>query len=103
MSEEFGSEAREAFFNQEWLSWLGEAYGASGFGVAGTALVVVFAGAIGLFNWTESFKVPAVWLSLTTPVIAATLPAPVVWRIVGIVTLGVAVLFLGLFVWWRRL
>jgi hypothetical protein len=100
---DFGDPARDAFFNQEWLQWIGEAYGASGFGAAGTALMFMVAGAIGLFNWTESFKVPAVWLALTTPLLAAALPAPVVWRLLGVLTAAVAMLFIGLFIYWRRL
>jgi hypothetical protein len=103
MSHELGHAAEDAFFAQDWLQWVGEAYGASGFGVAGTALVVLFAGALGLFNWTESFKVPAVWLALTTPLVAATLPAPIVWRLIGVLTTAVAMLFIGLFIYWRRL
>lgn len=100
---EFGDAARKSFFNEEWLQWIGEAYGASGFQVSGTALVFIFAGALGLYNWTETFKVPAVWLALTTPLVAAALPAPVVWRLVGLLTTAVAMLFIGLFVYWRRL
>lgn len=98
-----GDPAREALLNQDYLRWVGESFGASGFGISGTALVVIFGGAIGLFNWTESFKAPAVWLALTGPLLAATLPAPIVARVLGIVTLGVAMLFIGLFVWWRLL
>lgn len=95
--------AHDALMDHEFLEWVGEAYGASGVGVGGTALFVLFAGAIGLFNWTESFKVPAVWLALMTPLAAAALPVPVVWRIAGIVTTAVAVLFVGLWAYWRRL
>jgi len=97
-----GDDARDALFNQEYLKWVAEAYGASGFGVAGFSLVILFAGAVGLFNWTESFRVPAVWLTITTPLVAAVLPVPVVWRLAGIVTVAVAFLFLGLWLYWRR-
>lgn len=98
-----GESAREALFNEEWLKWVGEAYGASGLGVAGTALFVLFLGALGLYNWSESFKVPAVWLALTAPLVASALPVPVVWRFVGIITTAVAMLFVGLWFYWRRM
>lgn len=98
-----GEAAREALFNRNWLKWVGEAFGASGLGVSGVALFVIFGGAVGLFNWSESFKVPAVWLTLMTPLVAATLPAPVVWRLLGIVTTALAMLFVGLWLYWRRM
>jgi hypothetical protein len=98
-----GEAAQRAFFNEEWLQWVGEAYGASGLGVAGTALFVMFMGALGLYNWTETFKVPAVWLAITAPLLAGALPAPIVWRVVGIVTTAVAMLFVALWLYWRRM
>lgn len=98
-----GDEALEALLEREFLRWIGEAYGASGMGTGGVALFVLFAGAIGLFNWTESFKVPAVWLALTAPLLAAALPVPVVWRVMGIVTTALAMLFIGLWVYWQRM
>ena len=100
---ELGTTAREALFNEEYLRWLAEAYGASGLGATGFTLFIVVAGAIGLQNWSETFKVPAVWLALMTPLVAATLPVPVVWRIIGIVTMAVAMLFIGLVLYWNRL
>lgn len=98
-----GEDALDALLAREWLTWIGEAFGASGFGVSGTALVFVFLGALGLFNWTESFKVPAVWLSIMTPVVAVSLPVPVVWRLIGIVATAVAFLFVGLWIYWQRM
>jgi len=94
--------AREALVDGDFPLWIAEAFGASGLGVAGVALFVQFMGALGLFNWSESFKVPAIWLTLTTPTIAAVLPVPVVWRIMGIVTTAVAFLFIGLWLYWAR-
>lgn len=97
-----GEAAYEALNNHEFPRWVAESYGASGLGVAGAALFVIFIPAVGLFNWSESFKVPAVWLSLTTPLLAAALPVPVVWRLIGIITTAVAALFLGIWVWFNR-
>lgn len=100
---ELGDAAKDALLEREYLRWVAEAYGASGFGVAGFSLIVLFAGALGLFNWTESFKVPAVWLAVTTPLVATALPVPVVWRLIGLMTVAVAMLFVGLWLYWRRL
>jgi len=98
-----GEEARDTLFEGDLPGWVAEAFGASGLGVAGTTLFVIFLGALGLFNWTETFKVPAVWLVLTTPLVATTLPVPVVWRLMGLITTAVAMLFVGLWLYWRRL
>lgn len=99
---QLGDAATDALIDGEFVRWVAEAYGASGMGVSGTALFVVFAGAIGLANWSESFRVPAVWLALTTPLVAASLPVPVVWRLIGIITTAVAMLFVGMWVYWNR-
>lgn len=99
---DLGEPARDALSDGDFPEWMAEAYGASGMGVSGFALFVLFAGALGLFNWTESFKVPAVWLALMGPMFAAALPVPVVMRLMGIVTVAVAVLFLGLWTYWQR-
>lgn len=97
-----GDKAREALFDGDWPRWVGEAYGASGLEVAGVALFILFAGALGLFNWTESFRVPAVWLALMTPIMAVVLPAPALMRLMGIITLAVAILFVALWAYWQR-
>lgn len=98
-----GEAAREALFNREFLRWIAEAFGASGIGVSGFALFVLFMGALGLYNWTETFVVPAVWLVLMAPLVASALPVPVVWRLVGIITTALAMLFVGLWVYWQRM
>lgn len=98
-----GEAAKEALLNEEYVTWVAEAFGASGIGTAGFTLFVLFGGAVGLFNWTETFKVPAVWLVLMTPLVAASLPVPVVWRLMGIVTTALAMLFVGLWVFWNRM
>jgi len=97
-----GEAAREALFNEEWLTWVAESYGVA-VTVSGFALFVLFSGSLGLYNWTETFKVPAVWLVIMTPLVAASLPVPVLWRLVGLVTTAVAMLFVGLWVYWRRM
>jgi len=99
---QLGDSATEALIDGEFVKWVAEAYGASGLGASGTALFVIFIGAIGLLNWSESMRVPAVWLALTTPLVAATLPVPVVWRLIGIITTAVATLFVGLWLYWNR-
>lgn len=98
-----GEEAKKALLNEQWLQWIAEAFGASGIGVSGFALFVIFSAAVGLFNWTETMKVPAVWLVLMTPLVASTLPVPIVWRLVGIITTALALLFVGLWVYWQRM
>jgi hypothetical protein len=97
-----GEAAREALLNREWLAWITEAFGVS-VGAAGFGTFVLFAGALGLYNWTETFKVPAVWLVIVTPLVAFLLPVPVVMRLVGLVTTALAMLFVGLWVYWRRM
>jgi hypothetical protein len=98
-----GESAKEALFNQDFPRWVAEAFGASGIGVSGFALFVMFGGALGLFNWTESFKVPAVWVVLMAPVVGSTLPVPVIWRLAGLITTALAMLFVGLWVYWQRM
>lgn len=97
-----GDPAREALVDGDFPEWVGEAYGASGLGVGGFALFVLFGGALALFNWTESFTPPAVWLALMTPLVAAVLPVPALMRVMGIVTVAVAVLFVALWTYWQR-
>ena len=101
--DELGAAAREALSNRQYPEWIAEAFGASGMGVSGFVLFVMFIGAIGLFNWTESFTPPAVWLALVAPLLAVALPVPVVWRVMGIATLGFAMLFIGLYFYWDRI
>jgi len=97
-----GEAGREALGNQDILKWIAESY-AVGVGVSGFALFVLFSGALGLFNWTETFKVPAVWLVLMTPLVATALPVPVLWRLVGLITTALAMLFVGLWIYWKRM
>lgn len=97
-----GDDALDALLRRDYLQWIAEAFGASGIGVSGFALFVLFAGAVGLLNWTESFRVPAVWLAITVPLVATTLPAPVQRILTGLVTVAVAVLFLAIWAYWRR-
>ena len=99
---EIGQDALDALLDQRWLDWLTMSYGESGLGVSGVALFVLVAGAVGLFNWTESFRVPAVWLALMGPLVALALPVPVRLRLVGLVTVAVAMLFVALWIYWSR-
>lgn len=100
---ELGAAGREALFNEQYLKWLAETFGASGLTPAGVSLFVIVIGAVGLMNWSETFKVPAIWIALMSPLVAATLPVPVVWRLLGVVTTALAMLFVGLWVIWSRL
>ena len=103
MSEEdLGQDALDALIDQDWLEWVALSYAESGLGVTGFALFILFAGAVGLFNWTESFRVPAVWLALMAPIVALSLPVAVRWRLAGIVSVGVAMLFVALWMFWQR-
>lgn len=99
---DLGEDALDALTDGNFLEWIAHAYGDSGIGVSGFALFVLFMGALGLFNWTESFKVPAVWLALMAPLVAVALPVPAVMRLMGIVTVAVAMLFVGMWSLWRR-
>lgn len=101
MTEPIGGAAQDAAANEQWLTWLIEAF-AVGVTAPGFSLFVLFAGAIGLMNWTETLKAPAVWLTIMTPLVAATLPVAVVWRILGIVATALALLFLALYRYWGR-
>jgi len=100
---DLGEDARDELTDGNFPEWLGEAYGDSGMGIEGFALFVLFGGAIGLYNWTESFKVPAVWVVLMAPVVAIALPVPVVWRLMGFVTVALAMLFIGMWIYWQRM
>lgn len=102
MTDPIGGAAREAATNEQWLTWIAEAFGV-GVTVPGFSLFVLFAGAIGIMNWTETLKAPAVWVTIMAPTVAATLPVAVVWRIVGVATTALALLFLGLYVYWGRI
>jgi len=97
-----GEAAEDALLNGEFLSWVAEAWGAGPVGVATFGVFVLALPALGLFNWTESFRVPAIWLILMTPLVATFLPVPVVWRLIGIITTAVAFLFLGVWGWFNR-
>lgn len=96
-----GEAAQTALENGDYPKWITESY-AVALTVEGVALFTLFGGALGLFNWTESFKPPAIWLSVMTPLIAALLPVPVLWRVLGLVTVAVATLFVGLWLYWNR-
>ncbi|MFY4815919.1 hypothetical protein ACOJIV_25010 [Haloarcula sp. AONF1] len=101
MTDPIGGAAEEAARNEQWLDWLIESY-AVGIGVPGFSLFVLFGGALAMMNWTETLKAPAVWLTVMSPLVASTLPVAVVWRILGLVTTALALLFLGLYRYWGR-
>lgn len=67
----------------------------------GTILLVI--GFIGLYNWSESWSIPLVWLALVTPLVSMTaLPGGLIRIIAGLATFGVALMILGLYWWWGR-
>lgn len=80
------------------FDWVFCPYTITGLGLGGVGVIVLATGFIGLKNWSESFLVPVTWLVFTAPVLAAAmLPGSVLRQIAGVITLGVAVLFVG---WW---
>lgn len=102
MTEPIGGAAQEAAANEQWLEWIIESYAVS-VGAPGVALFALFGGALGILNWTESLKPPVVWVTLMAPLVASTLPVAIVWRVLGLVTTGVALLFLALYMYWGRI
>ena len=67
-------------------------------GMAGVGLLMAFTGTLGLFSWSRTAIVPAVFLALITGVAVATLPGVVAGLVTGIVTL-VATIVLVLGIW----
>lgn len=72
-------------------------------GVAAVGGIMFVMGFVGLYNWTESWTMPLVWTSLVAPLVAVTaLPGGLIRLIGGVVTLAVAMLFLGVWWWYGR-
>lgn len=85
------------------FDWVFCPYTIGGLGLSGVGLIVLATGFVGLKNWSESLTLPLTWLVLVGPVMAAALlPGNVLRRIAAVVTLGVALLFIGLYWWWGR-
>lgn len=78
------------------MDWLFCNYTINGLGLTGFGLFLIFIVAIGLQQWTEGFTVPAVWMALTGGVLVTFIPGMLVARIFGVLVLGVAMLFWGL-------
>lgn len=73
-------------------------YTITGLGLAGVGLFILGTGFIGIKNWSESWILPLVWLAFVAPVLAvAMLPGSVLRQIAGIITIAVALVFVG---WW---
>lgn len=72
-----------------------------GLPVVGTMLMAI--GFVGMFHWSESWRLPVTWLAIVAPIVAATaLPAGLIRLIGGIVTFGVLLFFIGIYYWWGR-
>lgn len=68
--------------------------------VGSILMLIVF---VGLFNWSESWRLPLTWLTLVAPVVAViALPGGLIRLIGGLVTFGVLVMFIGIYYWWGR-
>ena len=90
-------------YEGEYLRWIVEIYAEAGVTVPGFGLFVLFGGAMGLWNWTERKGPPLVWLALMTPTVAiGLLPAAVLRRIAGALTLMAAFVLIGLYLYSRR-
>lgn len=89
----------EAVTNADALfDWVFCPYTITGLGLAGVGVFVLGTGFVGLKNWSESWILPMTWLALVAPVLAvAMLPGNVLRQIAGIVTIAVALVFIG---WW---
>ena len=83
--------------------WVFCPYVMTALGWTGVGLIILATGFVGLKNWTESWVVPMVWTVMVAPVLATTLlPGAVLRRIAGLVTIAVAMLFIGFWYWWSR-
>lgn len=85
------------------FDWVFCPYTITGLGLTGVGLFILATGFVGLKNWTEGYTVPMVWLALVGPTLAAAmLPGNVIRQVAGAITVGFAMLFLGLYYWWGR-
>lgn len=86
------------------FNWLICPYGIYGLGLTGVGMFALAGGFIGLYNWSESWEVPVTWLAIVGPAMAAgfLLPGGLQRRIAGVITVGVAMLLVGLYWWWGR-
>lgn len=85
------------------FDWVFCPYAAAGLGMTGVGVFILATGFVGLKNWTEGWVVPGVWLAIVAPTLAAAmLPGNVIRQIAGVLTLGFALLFVGLYYWWGR-
>ena len=93
----------ELLADGQWFDWLPCPYVIDGLGMSGLGLFLIGIPFIGLKNWSESWTLPLVWLAIGVPTMgAALLPGPVVQRVAGLLTAGVALLIIGLYWWWGR-
>jgi len=86
------------------FNWLICGYAIGGLGLTGVGAFVVGMGFIGLYNWSESWEVPVVWLATVVPAMAAgfLIPGSLQRRIAGVITVGAAMLLIGIYWWWGR-
>lgn len=84
------------------FEWLSCVFSIDYLGRAGFGLFVLGIPFVGLYNWSESYTLPMIWLAIAAPTIsAAFIPGTVARRIAGLLTAAVALLIIGLYIWFR--
>ena len=78
------------------IDWVVAPYAATGLGVTGFGFFFIAMIGVGMYNWSESFVVPTVWITLMSGVLVTMAPGPLVSRFFGLIVGGVALLFVGL-------
>lgn len=82
--------------------WVRCPYIIDGLGEAGFGLFLVGLPFVALFNWSESYTMPLIWLAISVPTLgAAILPGVVIRQIAGLLTAALALLIIGLYIWLR--
>lgn len=89
--------------NGNLFDWMMCPYTIGGLGLTGFGVFVVALPFVGLKNWSESWRVPMVWLAIAVPSMSSLLlPGSVLRRIAGAITVAFAMLIIGIYWWWGR-
>lgn len=83
------------------LDWVMCPYTITGIGLQGFGFFLILTVAAGMLNWSESFRLPAVWIVLSAGVLVAMVPAPLVDRIFGFIVAAIFLFFLGVIYYFR--
>jgi len=78
------------------VDWVVGVHASTGIGLTGFGFFFILTVGVGLYNWSEGFVVPTVWVTLMSGVLVTMVPGPVIGRIFGLIVGGVALLFVGL-------